>query len=137
MEHEKAEQIACDWERMAYTARFYKKVPLERMRILFKDTYEILTRFHKDAFMPKALAKILMNMDLFLYLVSMSEGPQEGCAVGIVFEHYAVIYDMISALKTGFFAGKYESEFPVLCVADCHKDTYLFDLENGRLEDLV
>ena len=48
-----------------------------------------------------------------------------------------IFSDMIAALKEGFLSGRYETAYPVLRVRDCHKNTYLFDVENDNLKELM
>lgn len=129
--------IAYVWDRMAVTACCHNTVPFKKMQRLLRETYRSLTLFHRGNYAPKGIANILLYMDNFLYRVAQAPGPKEGCLFGIVFDHYMVFSDMIAALKEGFLSGRYETAYPVLCVRDCHKNTYLFHMEADDLKELI
>ena len=131
------EGIVCLWDRMTATVTSQKRVPFKKMQFILRETYKTLTFFHREDRVPKGVANILLYMDNFLYQVAASEGPVEGCILGILFDHYARIHDIIRALKEGFFAGDYKTAYPVLTVQDCHKKAYLFDMLNDSLKELA
>ena len=107
------------------------------MQRLLRETYKALTLFHKGNYAPKGITNILLYMDHFLSRVAQAPGPKEGCIFGILVDHYMIFSDMIAALKEGFLSGRYETAYPVLRVRDCHKNTYLFDVENDNLKELM
>ena len=129
--------IVCLWDRMTATVTSQKRVPFKKMQFILRETYKTLTFFHREDRVPKGVANILLYMDNFLYQVAASEGPVEGCIFGILFDHYALIHDMITALKEGFLAGDYKTAYPVITVQDCRQKTYLFDMLNDSLKDLI
>jgi hypothetical protein len=129
--------IVCLWDRMTATVTSQKRVPFKKMQFILRETYKTLTFFHREDRVPKGVANILLYMDNFLYQVAASEGPVEGCIFGILFDHYALIHDMITALKEGFLAGDYKTAYPVLTVQNCHKKAYLFDMLNDSLKELA
>ena len=137
MERKIFDGIAYVWDRMTATACCQQTVPFRKMQRLLRETYKALTLFHKGNYAPKGITNILLYMDHFLYCVAQSEGPKEGCLFGILFDHYMVFADMIESLKEGFLSGRYETTYPVLSVRDCHKNTYLFDVENDNLKELM
>lgn len=137
MERKIFDKIAYVWDRMTVTACCHNTVPLKKMQRLLRETYRALTLFHKGNYAPKGITNILLYMDYFLSRVAQAPGPKEGCIFGILFDHYIIFSDMIDALKEGFLSGRYETAYPVLRVRDCHKNTYLFDVENDNLKELM
>ena len=137
MEQKIFDGIAYVWDRMTITACCHNTVPFKKMQRLLRETYKALTLFHEGNYAPKGITNILLYMDSFLSRVAQAPGPKEGCLFGILFEHYMIFSDMIAALKEGFLSGRYETAYPVLRVRDCHKNTYLFDVENDNLKELM
>ena len=137
MERKIFDKIAYVWDRMTVTACCHNTVPFKKMQRLLRETYKALTLFHKGNYAPKGITNILLYMDHFLSRVAQAPGPKEGCIFGIPFDHYMIFSDMIAALKEGFLSGRYETAYPVLSVRDCHKNTYLFDVENDNLKELM
>ena len=137
MERKIFDGIAYVWDRMTVTACCHHTVPFKKMQRLLRETYKALTLFHKGNYAPKGITNILLYMDHFLSRVAQAPGPKEGCIFGILFDHYMIFSDMIAALKEGFLSGRYETAYPVLRVRDCHKNTYLFDVENDNLKELM
>lgn len=137
MERKIFDGIAYVWDRMTVTACCHNTVPFKKMQRLLRETYKALTLFHEGNYAPKGITNILLYMDNFLSRVAQAPGPKEGCLFGILFEHYMIFSDMIAALKEGFLSGRYETAYPVLSVRDCHKKTYLFDVENDNLKELM
>jgi hypothetical protein len=137
MERKIFDGIAYVWDRMTVTACCHNTVPFKKMQRLLRETYKALTLFHKGNYAPKGITNILLYMDHFLSRVAQAPGPKEGCIFGILFDHYMIFSDMIAALKEGFLSGRYETAYPVLRVRDCHKNTYLFDVENDNLKELM
>ena len=137
MERKIFDGIAYVWDRMTVTACCHNTVPFKKMQRLLRETYKALTLFHEGNYAPKGITNILLYMDHFLSRVAQAPGPKEGCLFGILFEHYMIFSDMIAALKEGFLSGRYETAYPVLRVQDCHKNTYLFDVENDNLKELM
>ena len=137
MERKIFDKIAYVWDRMTVTACCHNTVPFKKILRLLRETYKALTLFHKRNCAPKGITNILLYMDNFLSRVAQAPGPKEGYLFGILFEHYMIFSDIIAALKEGFLSGRYETTYPVLSVRDCHKNTYLFDVENDNLKELM
>ena len=119
-------RIAREWDEATHAVLDLKQFSLTEMQVLLKETYIALTVFHKEEFIPKGISKILLNMDAFLYFASLMENKE----VPVDFYHYQKISMVVSALKLGFFSGKYECVFPKLQILDLSGKAIVVDLEN-------
>lgn len=106
-----------------------KPLPYSEIQNLLKNTYSILTRYRKNALVPKQISKILLAMDEFIYFASLMEEKElsEGyyCSRQI-----RVIF---ASLKDGFFKGKYPIEFPNLQILNDFKNSYVINLNENFL----
>ena len=126
-------QIAEDWDRQSSVALTMQEMSLPRMQQLLKETYEVLTAYHRQETIPKEVAKILLNMEDFLYFISMIEEKEKGHG----YYYWEELYNAINAMRAGFFAGFYPCEYPMLSITDCLDNTFLFDLEHGNIQDYI
>lgn len=126
MGHTELERIARQWDELTHTVLECKEISFGEMKDLLRDTYVVLTAFHKDRFVPKEISKILLNMDSFLYFASLMEGQE----VAVDFYRYQMLSAVVSALKAGFFAAKYECAYPKLQIYDAERISHIIDLEN-------
>ena len=132
MQDAELERIAREWDELTHTVLDLDKFALAEVQSLLKDTYTVLTVFHKEQFIPKGISKILLNMDEFLYFTSLMEEKE----VGLDFYQYQLISSIVSTLKTGFFGAKYEYEFPRLKVKQGETDVFIFDFGKDNLKDI-
>ena len=124
-------RIASEWDEITHTVLDLEKFSLTEMQVLLKETYIVLTAFHKEEFVPKGISKILLNMDAFLYFASLMENKE----VAVDFYWYQESSMVVSALKQGFFRGKYECAFPKLRLLDLSGNASIVDLEEDCLFD--
>lgn len=129
--------IAYVWDRMATTVSCHSRVPLKKMQRLLRETYKVFTLFHKENFVPKGIANILLYMDEYLHCAHRAIDQAEGDIKAIAWSQYGLLYDMILSLKDGFFDGEYKAAYPVLSVHDSLKDKYLFDMLNDSLKEMA
>lgn len=129
--------IAYVWDRMATTVSCHSRVPLKKMQRLLRETYKVLTLFHKENFAPKGITNILLFMDEYLYRAFESIDRAEGDVKAVAWSQYGLLYDMVLSLKDGFFEGKYKATYPILSVHDSLKDKYLFDMLNDSLKEMA
>ena len=73
MELEKINNIISQWQEMTHTVFELKKLSLEDMQTLLKETYLILTTYHKDSLIPKEISKLFLEIEDFLYFSSLME----------------------------------------------------------------
>ena len=132
MKRETITQITTDWIQMTHRTLSLKRIPSIEIRDLFRRTYEVLTRYHKEDMIPKELGEMLLEMDGFLYFASMI-GDKEFDDNPYL---YQAVHSIAEALKNGFFEGRYEKEYPILLADDANEKPYALDLQNGYVEDL-
>lgn len=130
MGHAELARIAREWDETTHTVLDLEKFSLTEMQVLLKETYIVLTAFHKEQFIPKGISKILLNMDSFLYFVSLMEDNE-----AVNFCCYQKISAIVDALKVGFFQGAYARSFPKLLVGDCENNYYVVDMESNFLQE--
>jgi hypothetical protein len=73
------------------------------MQTLLKETYLILTTYHKDSLIPKEISKLFLEIEDFLYFSSLMEEKENGLG----FYHWQELFHLVKALEKGFFEGKY------------------------------
>ena len=129
--------IAYVWDRMATTVSCHSRVPLKKMQRLLRETYKVFTLFHKENFVPKGVANILLYMDEYLHRAHTAIDYAEGDVKAIAWSQYGLLYDMVISLKDGFFDGEYKAAYPILSVHDSLKDKYLFDVLNDDLKEMA
>lgn len=129
--------IAYVWDRMATTVSCHSRVPLKKMQRLLRETYKVLTLFHKENYAPKGVSNILLFMDDYLHRASWAIDQAEGDAKAIAWSQYGILYDMVISLKDCYFAGEYKAAYPVLSVHNSLKDKYLFDMLNDSLKEMA
>lgn len=121
------------WLDLTYVVLDLKKIPAIQIQNNLKNTYEILYFYHRQACAPKMVSKLLLEMDEFLYFVSLMEDGE----VEEDFYYYQAVSCIAKALKRGYFLGRYDCTFPVLKFLDPTDEPMIIDLENGKIEDLL
>lgn len=121
------------WEEMTHTVFELKKLSLEDMQTLLKETYLILTTYHKDSLIPKEISKLFLEIEDFLYFSSLMEEKENGLG----FYHWQELFHIVKALEKGFFEEKYSCDFPKLIITDVVDNDLLVDLESDRLESYI
>lgn len=124
--------VTNEWIEMTHKTLDLKRIPSIEIRDALRKTYDVLIYYHKDEVIPKALCKMLLRMDEFLYFASIITDNE--------FEDnpylFQAIHSISKSLKIGFFKGEYESEYPILKIKKTDKNIVDFDLQNGCIEDL-
>ena len=133
MKRETITQITADWIQMTHRVLDLKRIPSIEIRDLFRRTYEVLNHYHKEDLTPKELSKMLLEMEGFLYFASLITDKEFDDDPYL----YQAVHSITEALKTGFFEGHYEKEYPLLQVFDDYEKACVVDLENGYVEDLL
>lgn len=118
------------WSDLTHVALGLKKIPAIQIQNVLKKTYEILFFYHRQECAPKLVSKLLLEMDEFLYFVSL----MENCEVEKDFYYYQAVFCIAKALKQGYFLGQYDCAFPMLKFLDPTDETKIIDLENGKTE---
>ncbi|MBR5280869.1 MAG: hypothetical protein IKU26_07890 [Clostridia bacterium] len=110
------------WSDIIHIVLSAKKVSVSEIQDLLKETYLILTTYQKDICTPKEIARLLLEIDAFLYFLSLMESNESG----INFDQYQFIASVVDALKEGFFDSEYLYMFPKLQI-----------LINGEIEHVI
>ena len=121
------------WEEMTHTVFELKNFSLEDMQTLLKETYLILTTYHKDSLIPKEISKLFLEIEDFLYFSSLMEEKENGLG----FYHWQELFHLVKALEKGFFEGNYSCDFPKLILTDVLDNDLLIDLESDHLETYI
>ena len=133
MEQKNIKAITEKWIDMTHRTLNLKRIPSIEIRDLFKESYEVLTFYHKDSLVPKEIGEMLLEMDGFLYFASLITDKEFDDNVYF----YQAVHSVAESLKLGFFDGNYECAYPLLRVADAEDKIHLLDLEKGYIEELI
>ena len=133
MEPKKIYNTINKWQEMTHTVFELKKLSLEDMQTLLKETYLILTTYHKDCLIPKEISKLFLEIEDFLYFSSLMEEKENGLG----FYHWQELFHLVKALEKGFFEGKYSCDYPKLIITDVVDNDLLIDLESDHLESYI
>ncbi len=121
------------WQEMTHAVFELKKLSLEEVQVLLKETYLILTTYHKDSLIPKEISKLFLEIEDFLYFSSLMEEKENGLG----FYHWQELFHLVKALEKGFFEGKYSCDYPKLIITDVLDNDLLIDLESDHLEGYI
>lgn len=118
-----------DWQEMTHKVLNIKDIPPTDIENLLKETYMILTTYHKDTLIPKEITKLLLEIRDFNEISSAIEFAEKPSG----YYHSLDVCVVVDALKTGFLEGKYECEFPKLKIYDLNKNGHIIDLRDKFL----
>ena len=125
MELEIINKTTYEWHEMTNIILDSKKFSLTVLQNLLKETYVILTEYHRESLVPKEISKLLSEMEGFLYFITIMDEKD----LYMDFYYYQYISGIIAALKKGFFNGVYEYSFPKLKILDGKNNGILIDFE--------
>ena len=129
MEYENIKGLAREWEDMTGTVIDLKELSVSDIEGLIADTYEVLTEYHKDALIPKEIAKLLLEIKDFHEISSAIEFAEKPKG----YYHSMDILLITNAIINGFLKGEYECEFPKLQIKDINHNMHLIDLKTNFL----
>ena len=96
--------ILCDeWNTLIDSTLTLEEITKDGLQELIKDTYEVLYKYHKDTFVHKDIAKLVIRMKEFLYF---SKIVAENDETDLSF--VSKVFEIIGALENGFFEGEYK-----------------------------
>ena len=91
MELKKINDIAENWRSITQTVIELRKPNLTELRILFKETYELLEEYSRNGMVPKGICEVLLEMHEFCWWV----GDLDDTPIHYLFEDVAtVVYDL-------------------------------------------
>ena len=128
--------ILCDeWSTLIDATLTLEEITKDGLQELIKDTYEVLYKYHKDTFVHKDVAKLVIRMKEFLYFSKIVEDDDE-----TDLSFVSRVFEIIGALENGFFEGEYKYEFPKLAVSsygfdgtETIKKEYIIDVNKDFL----
>lgn len=129
MKYIKLKQLANQWEEMTHTVLALKRIPVESLQNLLKETYEALVVFHKDELVPKEISKLFLGMEDFLYFASLMEEKE----VGSGYYCYQKVHTIVKTLEDGFLNGDFGCDFPKLRIIDDFCIPFIFDFTTNVL----
>ena len=87
-----------EWNNVTFRAIQFQKVSLTRIRKLLKETFELLVSYHQEPRVPKALCRLLLEMQDFGWWISdLEETPLHA--------YYQELNNLVWALNDYFFSG--------------------------------
>lgn len=119
--------IVDEWCEMTNIVLDLKELSFSKIQNLLKETYEILTEYHKEKLIPKEISKLLLEVDSFLYFTSLMEEKEKG----VDFYHFQYISSLFEAMKEGFFNSEYTHAFPELKVSDIKNNEHIINFETN------
>ena len=120
--------LADRWDEKVDEILDLNELSVLEMQDLLRDTYEVLTAWHKEKLTPKGVSRILLNMEQYLYFSQVMESDE----VPDAFYFFQQIYQIVRAMEEGFFAGVYPCAFPLLRLDDT-EIRYIINLEENFL----
>ena len=123
-----------EWSDMSGKALSLQEIPPEEMQRLLRDTYETLEFYHKFGLVPKAVLKLLFEMDHYLYFSTIMKAEDEPGS----FPYYRAVNTIVGAIEDAFFQEKNEHVFPELKICNPTTETAtVFDFDKDKLKDLM
>lgn len=129
MRYDELPQISRSWSSMAMIVLDLKPLPYSEIQKLLRTTYNVLTRYCKNALVPKQISKILLAMDEFVYFASLME--EKELSEGYYCSRQIRVISR--ALKDGFFKGEYPIDFPNLQISNDFRNSYVINLNENFL----
>ncbi len=89
------EIISTGWHKVTWDVIEFKNPGFEKVRALFKDTYELIEEYSKEKLVPKELAGLLLEMHDFGWWVSDLDDTPLHC-------YYQEIVSVVNGLNKYF-----------------------------------
>lgn len=100
MEIKKIQKVTDGWHKATWTVIELKNPGLDKVRKLFKETYEIIEEYSEEKLIPKELSGLLFEMHDFSWWVSdLEETP--------LHNSYKEIINLVAMLKKYFLTCDY------------------------------
>lgn len=131
MSNKEITDITNQWTDTIHQVLALEEVSKTTVRQLLKETYRMLTDYHKLGFVPKEIIALFLEMEDFLYFTSIMEGVEKEEN----FYNWQENFCIIKALEKGFLEGEYECDFPKLIIKS--KKKLLVDFDSDTIEDYI
>lgn len=125
--------ITNKWTDTTHQVLDLEEVSKTTVRQLLKETYRMLTDYHKLGLVPKEIIALFLEMEDFLNFTSIMEGVEKEEN----FYNWQENFCIIKALEKGFLEGKYEYNFPKLIITTLSKKKLLVDFDLDTTEDYI
>ena len=122
-----------EWKDITSVVMSLDELPRIKVQQLLKETYRILTDYHKLGLVPKEIIALFLEMEDFLYFTSIMEGVEKEEN----FYNWQENFCIIKALEKGFLEGEYECDFPKLIITNLRKKKLLVDFDSDTIEDYI
>ena len=124
-------EITNQWTDITNQVLALEEVSKTTVKQLLKETYRMLTDYHKLGLVPKEIVALFLEMEDFLYFTSIMEGVEKEEN----FYNWQENFWIIKALEKGFLEGEYECNFPKLVIIS--KKKLLVDFDSDTMEDYI
>lgn len=122
-----------EWKDITSVVMSLDELPRTKVQQLLKETYRMLTDYHKLGIVPKEIIALFLEMEDFLYFTSIMEGVEKEEN----FYNWQENFCIIKALEKGFLEGEYECDFPKLIITNLRKKKLLVDFDSDTIEDYI
>ena len=103
MDIQKIKELTNEWELATDKVIEFENPGYEKVRALFKETFEVLDTYEQDNLVPKEISSLLLEMNKFGWWVSsLEETALYGC--------YQQIVSLTFALNRYFLTGDFDFE---------------------------
>ena len=103
MEIQRIEKLINEWDKATDKVIEFENPGYEKVRALFKETFELLDKYGKDKLVPKEISGLLLDMNKFGWWVSDLEETPLHC-------YYQEIVSVVCDLNTYFLSPVSNSE---------------------------
>ncbi len=107
MTNSRITQAVSAWDALTNAVLELKKPDPSAVTACLRESYAVLATFRNSCTVPKDVCRLLLSMEEFLYFCSVFEGKD----VPSDFFRFQAISHIASALKSGFFSGRFEYWF--------------------------
>jgi hypothetical protein len=106
--------LAKAWDEKTDDVLDLKEIVPGEFETLINRTYEILYKYHKESVIPKELCDLILKEESFMQFFCILGDKEEKLKKS--FMVYRALYNVIEAMKKGFFSGEYNAVYPFLSV---------------------
>lgn len=106
--------LAKAWDEKTDDILKLKEIVPHEFELLLNRTYEILYKYYKENEIPKELCDLIIKEEAFMHFFCILGDKEENLKRS--FAVYRALYNVIEAMKKGFFSGEYNTVYPHLSV---------------------
>ena len=133
MSNREITDITNQWTDVTHQVLALEEISKTTVRQLLKETYRMLTDYHKLGLVPKEIVALFLEMEDFLDFTSIMEGVEKEEN----FYNWQENFCIIKALEKGFLEGEYEYNFPKLIITTLSRKKLLVDFDLDTIEDYI